>query len=226
MKLLMTWSLPSSCNQTAGTRLLVTFVWQGLCSSKAKFFHFWKRLVSKVLKNIRDSHMWTMQRSSAQSRWMESWCFKALRFLSGAWPISLCSILPRSRRVGISFCRNCNRLTIHMQDVLPFPFLNYWRSKGQFRHKVAFCQGAGFNRIALLDYGSSSEASLYATQLNTGRYLLSFKFSKQFQPAEENAKWQAVIERMLGKHCKTRSKSLTFKARLFYLMAVVVSRLQ
>lgn len=106
---------------------------------EAQFSYYLKSGVKKVLEQEAwESHMWKIPRSRFQTRLAWNWCFKPLILLSKFQRSLFRSILCHSTSLHITFCRTFNRLIVHVQDVLLFPFLISWSSKSQFIHPPSF----------------------------------------------------------------------------------------
>lgn len=145
MTLLIIWSLLTSFHQTARQPMFVTVVGQGSCWGEKQFSLFLKSSVWKVLEQEAwESHMWTMQPSTVQTKLNWIWCFKPLMLFSRAQPSPLSSMPCHSTHGRISFSRTCGSFTICMQEVLPFPFKNSSRSKCQLRHQRSFLSRLSF----------------------------------------------------------------------------------
>lgn len=164
-------------------------VWQCLCWSQAQLFFFF---ITRSMRRVLEQETWESHKrtrlSTLQTRMTWTWCFKLMMFLSRFRPNPPIYILCHFASTQISFCRTCNRLTLRMQDVLPFPFLKSWTWKVRYRHQEAFVPSTDFQFDAKLRLQSSWQGWFLNRPCNHSHVSFITAISKKFKPEEETAK--------------------------------------
>lgn len=179
--ILMTWLFRTSCQQTAGSLMPVTFDWQGLYRSKAQFLLVLKsKLVWVWEQNTWKSQISTMQQSTDQARLTCNLCYEPLMILSRIRPRPLRSTLCHSTNVGITFVGlltgssfACQMFRLSFPEFLEVEAPNTPSRSISMRVQIS-------NTMRAFDYNPHDTAGSYIARAITPKCCLLSEVSKTF----------------------------------------------